>query len=506
MANKFTFTITAVDKATAIIKKINKNTANMLAPATNLGRSINAAAKQVKLNPVVKAIGSVGAAAGSAARSIGKMISPIFALGAIGTISGIVAMSEALARAGLATQYLGQRTGVSITNLLRFRGAAKGAGLDAATMDQAMVSLGDTLQDAAYGRNQQALMMLSRLGISLSRDKNGVVDTAKAMNDIADAIARISNPQVQANVARQFGLEGVLPLLQKGAQGIKEYADQAQRLGAVNEEAIAANARLAGSWNKLKLSIDGAMQAASVASSPWLSRFMDQMSGQIGSVTNPPDTDKRSLGQRYMSALSKNMSYWRAWYLHMFGLGEAPILPIDSGAQRTGVGKVPGVSATLPLGIRSNNPLNLRPGGKESVFGSPAEGISAGIRNIVENYRGMTLAAMIRKYSPPTAPGNSEATYQGYVSDVSAQTGIGPNQVPNLTDRASLVPLIQSFIRHENGQNPYSKEMIDQAAQKVLVEVSMKDVPPGTTVTARTPNNEPLPVNVAYSMPAMVAP
>lgn len=40
MGNKFVLTITAVDKATAIVKKINRSTSSITRPITNIGKSI----------------------------------------------------------------------------------------------------------------------------------------------------------------------------------------------------------------------------------------------------------------------------------------------------------------------------------------------------------------------------------------------------------------------------------------------------------------------------------
>jgi hypothetical protein len=67
--------------------------------------------------------------------------------------------------------------GVSTDDLQRYRGAAKLAGVDSAVLTRSLATLGDTLQDAQFGRNPQALIILNRLGISIKRNASGVIDS-----------------------------------------------------------------------------------------------------------------------------------------------------------------------------------------------------------------------------------------------------------------------------------------------------------------------------------------
>jgi hypothetical protein len=160
-------------------------------------------------------------------------------------------------------------------------------------------------------------------------------------------------------------------------------------------------------------------------------------------------------------------------------------------------------AANAPLGIRNNNPLNMQPGGKEASFATPEEGISAGIRNILKNYQGLTLAQYVHKYAPANGTGNSAASEAGYLADLSKNTGIASNQVPNLMDPKVLAPLISAQINHENGQNPYDKGTIDNAVSHVVVE--FKNAPPGTTATASNQSGGSVPVRVNHTLPTLAA-
>jgi len=119
-----------------------------------------------------------------------------------------------------------------------------------------------------------------------------------------------------------------------------------------------------------------------------------------------------------------------------------------------------GAPGAGPLGIRSNNPGNLMPGGHEAIFPTAQAGIGALSRQL-ERYgnRGWdTLEKILYHYAPPGA-NNTEA----YINAVSKDTGFARGQQLNLSDPSVLKRLIPSIIKHENGFNPYSDGLIQQS-------------------------------------------
>lgn len=102
--------------------------------------------------------------------------------------------------------------------------------------------------------------------------------------------------------------------------------------------------------------------------------------------------------------------------------------------------------STSALSVKNNNPLNLTyagqagatkdPGTGLAVFPTYAAGYSAGVSNVqLDLTRGtcatgaptQTLSELLSCWASPTAPGNSQASYNNYVSSVSGATGIDPN-------------------------------------------------------------------------------
>ncbi|KAJ3472083.1 hypothetical protein NLI96_g13409 [Meripilus lineatus] len=75
---------------------------------------------------------------------------------------------------------------------------------------------------------------MQKFGISLHRTKDGAVDATRALHDVANAIvAQKSNVQAQGLIAGAFGVESLLPLLQKGGKGIDAFIKQARAMNLV---------------------------------------------------------------------------------------------------------------------------------------------------------------------------------------------------------------------------------------------------------------------------------
>ncbi|NUB13708.1 hypothetical protein GAY28_13945 [Azospirillum brasilense] len=164
----------------------------------------------------------------------------------------------------------------------------------------------------------------------------------------------------------------------------------------------------------------------------------------------------------------------------------------------------------LPIGLRNNNPGNLRRWGDAPIVGgfarfkTPEAGLVAAARNLLsyQDKHGINTLAGIAGRWAPTGDGNDPA---GYARSLSEQTGIAPNQPLNLRDRDTLGPLLSAIIRQENGRQPYSQQQIEQAV-KVTIEMA-GNPPPGMKVTAENAKGfgGPAP-KIEYSMQSWATP
>lgn len=135
--------------------------------------------------------------------------------------------------------------------------------------------------------------------------------------------------------------------------------------------------------------------------------------------------------------------------------------------------------ALTPRGIRNNNPGNLdrtspRAGWQGATpdsaltddrfeqFTSPLWGLRAlamTLRAYQERHGCRTLAAIIGRFAP-----SSENNTGRYLESVCSVVGVDASSPIVLADDpAMMVRLMRSIVWHENGQQPYSDEILAQA-------------------------------------------
>lgn len=547
--NKFQITITAADKASGIVSRVRKNLEGL------------AKQKGGVLGGAGKAIGDMGGRAQSAAAQFSSLSGTIGGLTAAGSVAGLSALAAEWGRVGLAVSQAAANIGTTANRLQTLRGAADLAGGSAEAMTQGLNTLGNTLQDARFGRNNQALAMLNQLGIGIHTTASGAVDAERAMNDLADAIARQSNPQTQALIARQFGLEGLLPVLRQGSAGMRAYAAEAERLSKSSPELIAQQEQLGLSLRKLESAATGVGNTLASRLIPQMqplvtmaTQWMDKNAGLAASIIEV-GTALASLAAiaRFahpalaailgtvaaLKVLNENSGAIQDKFdkAATGWLQDKGIMPKPRGLtedQQAYLDRVPdkkpepeggkAASPTAaapagrePIGIRQNNPGNLRqwPGagqnGGYAQFGSANEGLTAAAQNLLSYQRkhGIdTIAGIVNRWAPAGDRNNVPA----YISDLSKQTGFAPNQKLNLSDSKTLAPLLSGIVKHESGYNPYSADAIERAVQTALsntpanrngndtININLSGLPTGVEATATNGQGAPVNVRIGHAM------
>jgi hypothetical protein len=280
--NTFTITISAVDNATAVVRKINDAISKTLRPVNELARSTKALGRELGLDKLGKSLKQVADAATKVGQQIGRIVAPLAAIIGVGSLTAVAELAKRWGELGTKIGYSAQAIGISAEWLQGLRGAAQLSGLSADALTAGMKTLGDTLEDALYGRNQGALVMLNQMGITIRRNADGAVDATAAFGDLATAISRVKNPQVQALIARTFGLEAVLPLLRQGKVGVAELVEQMNRSGAVmSGPALAAARSYNESVARMDISLQGLKNTIGARLIPILQPFVEQISAWV---------------------------------------------------------------------------------------------------------------------------------------------------------------------------------------------------------------------------------
>lgn len=136
---------------------------------------------------------------------------------------------------------------------------------------------------------------------------------------------------------------------------------------------------------------------------------------------------------------------------------------------------VGGGVAVKALGIRNNNPGNIRAtnikwrgqvGSNKGfvVFDTPENGIRALAINLRNKQRLHFLNTVEKIIGDPVwgwAPATENDT-KSYINAVARAMNVKPSQRINLEERAVVAAMTKAIIKHENGYQPYDVAMIDQ--------------------------------------------
>ena len=155
-------------------------------------------------------------------------------------------------------------------------------------------------------------------------------------------------------------------------------------------------------------------------------------------------------------------------------------------------------------GIRNNNPGNIernsankwqgrmprermtpaqRAETRFEVFTSPAWGIRAMcvlLVNYFDRHGCDTVAKLINRWAPPV-----DNDTGAYVAAVAREVGVAPGEFINIHEYRRLRPLVEAIIRHENGQQPYPAEVIEEGLR--LAGVVKPDAAPLVAVPKAVP-------------------
>lgn len=239
-----------------------------------------------RLGAVSEAASAAGTGLGEAAVSGGALEG---ALGSLGIVAG--ATVGVLAAAGYAAFKLADgwakgaasigRTadviGVATKQLQEFQAAGERAGVDRGASTSALAGIAQTINDARYGRNQEALALMQRLGVKFKVGADGQLDTSAMTLDLADAIARQKNAQTRRMIAGKFGIsDAALPMFLQGSGQLKsDMADAAKHAAVLSDADIATGKRIVRKGAIVSQMKDRAMMRAGEATGLGLEKTYD---------------------------------------------------------------------------------------------------------------------------------------------------------------------------------------------------------------------------------------
>lgn len=514
MSNKFNIDITARDKASQVFAKMQSRVQVFNGDLSKMNRVAQRGAEVFR-----------------------SMVPNIAAISSIGSMAGLGAMTKQFGDSSMSLSNMADNLGLSTTKLQELHGAAKLAGLSVGSIDSGMKSLGTTMENAMFGRanGNETKRNLAALGIEIHKTAKGGPDTHRALLDISNAIRKLHNPQAQEALASRFGLDGLLPLLRKGSDGIKELEGRSEKLGMVQSEAsIRGGKSLYESLTKLDGAATGLGNAIASGLSPSVSSIANDTAKWVeqnkGLIAQDVAGWANKIGsafayaQKEMVLLMEFGDKLGGWvYDHTHKAYDPNLQPNGMTLDKTGHQMYPGDH--MPVGIRQNNPGNIRHWNGAmtakngfAVFPTPKAGIEAMTANLSsynKKYHIDTIDGIINRWAPSSDGNNTRA----YIADVSKQTGYAPGDHLDMNSQATMDKLVNAIIQHENGKNPYAPAMVkgavagamgqrvatdSPAPQKVAVEVTLHNAPVGTQ--ARVTSDHGATVRINHAMPGANTP
>ncbi|WP_048994824.1 hypothetical protein [Burkholderia multivorans] len=278
MANVFSITITAVDRATAVAQKVNRSIAQITKPIADVRASVSAFSKETGMDKLGRSIQKVGIFATESARRVASIAPPLAALTSIGTIAGVAALAHSWGRNAIQIRNTASVIGISTTQLQEYQGAARLAGLSSDAMTDGLKAVGSAFEDASAGRDTFVAGVLADKGIGIHRLQSGAIDTVRALHDVADAASKITNAQAREKFLDIFGLGGLSPMLARGGAALDAYVAKFRSLNAVMSPAqIAQGERYNEAMVALDASVDKLKNSVGASLAPALARVADRL-------------------------------------------------------------------------------------------------------------------------------------------------------------------------------------------------------------------------------------
>ncbi|MGI4945842.1 MAG: hypothetical protein ACRYHQ_35665 [Janthinobacterium lividum] len=286
MAAGYSVQITAVDKATATLNKVNAALAGTLAPVNRLGGALAKLGDTTGVNRLGSGLANLERQAVRTAEGMARIVPAMGAITGAASLAGLSRLASQWADFGDKLGFTSQRIGISTQQLQGLQGAARLAGSSSEAMTGGLRGLQQTLQDAVGGRNRDAVVMFGKLGISFQdagRNARGVTDV---LPELADKIAGIKNPQLQAMIATQmFGgaAEDLLPLLRQGSAGLRRLTEEAGRYGLMTDKGRETARDFAAAQTRIGLAVEGLGGKVAEKLVPVLVPLLDRLAGWITS-------------------------------------------------------------------------------------------------------------------------------------------------------------------------------------------------------------------------------
>ncbi len=280
----FSVVISATDKTAAGLGSVNRRLAALSAPAQRMQAEFKKFGQISGLSQISNGFSDIARTSVDALRGVARVVEPLAAITSAASVAGMYRMVTAWGRFGTTLGNTSTRLNVGVSDLYALQGAAGAAGSSADALTAGLDNLGTSMTDAAGGLNPAVANYFRNANIAFMDTNRHALNVMEVLPKLADRIASIKDPFLQAREATRFfggAAEDLLPLLRKGGAGIAEYVAKSKAYGDMTKQQVKdANAlREAQYW--LGRSVDGTTNQVSAAIGPAITPLINQLSDYI---------------------------------------------------------------------------------------------------------------------------------------------------------------------------------------------------------------------------------
>jgi len=231
---KLSLIVSAVDEATAPVRRINQAINNLTAGPRAVGAALGRLATEAGLATVTRRAGTLGGALRGAWQEAGALGFKLAALAGLGG-GGMVGLLNTTAAFGENIVLAAERLGMTTRAFQELRFAAEQSGVTGDQFAESMRFLAAKATEAAAG-SQEAAQWFRAAGVSVQDASGRIKGTDVLFGELADAFNRSSRDAEKVKVAMALlGDSGVrmVPFMNQGAREIARLRAEAERLGLV---------------------------------------------------------------------------------------------------------------------------------------------------------------------------------------------------------------------------------------------------------------------------------
>lgn len=279
MANKgVKVTISAVDRASQTLERINAKIAAIQAPVRRTMAAVNRFSSVTGLTRLQSGVSKVARAGLGMFQSLSQIVPVLGTITGAASVAGIYRLASAWGQFGTNLRTAANSMGMAPGRLMAMQNAARLSGGSADAMSSALQGLSQTRWEATHGFAPEAIVQFKALGISLQELQRMKPD--EMFDRVAKRIRAIRDPAAKVIAATQiFGgaAQGLMPILQQTEEQYQANVKEAERLGVMNRAGADAADRLRQAQTALTEAVEGFGYSLAQAVEPVITPVVNEM-------------------------------------------------------------------------------------------------------------------------------------------------------------------------------------------------------------------------------------